>query len=221
MGFLWGATIAASIASAVNDRADAAATTMFGPSVARRVVPTSIGPAVEELAKASGLVVVAVVSRHALATARGGAAAGAVLGLGFAAAENVTYYLLATVQGGYAGMLRAVYLRGIVEGFNHALFTAITGAALGMVVARGWRWPTAITTVGAGLLAAIGAHGLWNAVASVAITRVLCNAPTPDGACAASPDGVDLFLTVPAVVVATIGPIALLLAVGLRRRDSS
>ena len=58
---------------------------------------------------------------------------------------------------------------------------------------------------------------MWNAVASVTITHILCNAPLRDGVCAAAPDGVDLFVTAPAVVVATIGPAALLLAMRLRR----
>ena len=57
----------------------------------------------------------------------------------FAVGENATYYLLAAVQGGWEGLGRSVYLRGLVQGGNHAAFTAVVGAAVGWSMATK-RW---------------------------------------------------------------------------------
>ncbi len=215
--FTWGAAVATSIASAANDHAVSKVTHWLGADLARSIVPVIVGPIVEELAKTAGLLVVAVVGGRRLATARGGAVAGALLGLGFAAAENITYYTLAAVQAGYPGLVRAIYLRGLLQGFNHATFTAVTGAILGWLTSHGpRRWQSTVVMAMTALLVGIGIHAFWNTVASAMITTILCNAPAVAGNCAPTPDAIDLFVTSPTVVVATIGPVLLLLAWRLR-----
>src|SRR4029079_8919833 len=100
-------------------------------TLADTLVPSFVGPAIEELVKAAGFVVVALVARGALRGARGRIATGAFIGFGFAAAENVSYYLLAAVQGGYPGLGRALYLRGGGERAKHTAFPATAGARSG------------------------------------------------------------------------------------------
>jgi len=214
VALLWGAVVAANVALAVNDRTTMWATTHLGDERGHVLVTWAVAPLIEELAKASGFLAIAFVARRPPPSARAGAVLGALIGLGFAAVENVTYYTLAAVQGGYDGLARAVFLRGLVEGLNHATFTAITGLAIG------WAAASARSLAGAAALGLAGAalvHAAWNAIVSGAIVRVLCNAPTPDAACARAPDAVDLFVTAPLLVLATMGPIVLGLAAVLRR----
>jgi RsiW-degrading membrane proteinase PrsW (M82 family) len=208
--FLWGATVSVLAALGLNDAAARAAPAL---------VPTVVAPAVEEICKASALVVVALLWRRAFDGVRAGVLYGALAGLGFAATENVSYYTLAAVQGGPPGLVRALYLRGLLQGLNHAAFTATTGAAAGHALAR--RGPPvgrAAIALG-GLALAVAAHALWNAVASQAITRILCNAPSPGAPCTPAPDPLDLVVTIPVLVAAFIGPLgAVLLALALRPR---
>ena len=56
-----------------------------------------------------------------------------------------------------------------------------------------------------------GVHAVWNAVASDAITQVLCGAPTPGAACTPDPAALDLLVTVPILVATFVGPLALVL----------
>jgi hypothetical protein len=65
-------------------------------------------------------------------------------------------------------------------------------------------------------------HGAWNALASPAITTMLCNAPTESAACAPAPRLIDLLFSVPVLIAAFMGPLAVLLAIlVLRDRRSS
>jgi hypothetical protein len=136
---------------------------------------------------------------------------GTLAGLGFAATENVGYYTLAALQGGTPGLTRALWLRGLLQGLNHAAFTATIGAAIGWAYGRGTRRParTGIVLIGLGL--AILVHAVWNAVASETITQVLCGAPTPGAACTPAPAPLDLLVTVPVVVATFVGPVVVVL----------
>jgi hypothetical protein len=122
------------------------------------------------------------------------------------------------VQSGYPGLGRAIYLRGLVQGGNHAAFTAIVGAAAALACRTSGRRASQIAVVGAGLVAAIALHVLWNALVSRAITDVLCNAPAAASACAPSPDLRDLLVVVPALETAFLGPILLVLGRVVRPR---
>ena len=213
VAFLWGALAATFVASNLNDFALAHAPAVVGATLADVLVPALIGPAVEELVKAAGFVAVALVARGALRGVRGRIAAGVFIGFGFAVAENVSYYLLAAVQGGYDGLGRAIWLRGVVQSANHAVFAAAAGAAIGWADDRELRGYARARVVALGLLAAIVLHAIWNGVLSHAITAVLCNAPPGGTACAPTPDTSDMLLGVPALEAAFLIPSA----VALRR----
>lgn len=205
--FLWGAAVAPFLAARVNDALLARV-----PAV----TPILLGPAVEELAKAAALALLVFVRPGELGGVRGGLVYGAVVGLGFTMAENLGSLTLAAVQGGPAGLERAIWVRGIVAGSRHAVFTATTGAAFGWARER----PAQAARIGlavAGLVAAVLQHVVWNGIASRAITDVLCNAALPGGPCRVAPDPLDLFLWIPLIALAGVGPGLGLLAVIVRR----
>jgi len=214
VAFAWGAVIATSVASLLNDAAAARLPALAGEPGARVLLPALLAPTIEELAKAAGFLVVGLVARGALGSVRSAIAIGALIGFGFAVAENVGYYLLAAVQGGYDGLGRAVYLRGVVQSANHAVFTATVGVAVG--AARPGRSRTGMLALG--LAAAVTLHAIWNASVSRAISTVLCNAPVSGGACAPAPDAGDLLLVVPGLEAAFLIPILAVLAWLARRR---
>jgi len=211
--FLWGVLVAPVAATLMNDALGAWTTRALGDATAGWFVPTMVAPLVEEGVKGMGVALVLTLAPGPNASVPGGILTGALVGLGFAATENVTYYTLAAVQAGYTGLGRAVYLRGVVEGLNHAAFTAATGAG----IAWGRRRGRTLALGLAGFAVAVFAHAGWNGVTSRVITAALCNAPTPGGACALAPAATDLFVTAPLLVVASIGPLALGLGLFARR----
>ena len=192
--FLWGAAVAAPAAEHVN--------ALFG---ATALGPAIWAPLVEETLKALGLVLLVALRPERLSDARSGIACGALVGLGFAAAENIPYLLIAVVQGGASGLARAVFVRGVVQGLNHATFTGAVGAGLGL--AR--RLPSGARTATAPVLGfplACAQHGVWNGVASFTITDLLCGTMTAAGACQATPPAKALYFQVPLLVALFIGP---------------
>jgi RsiW-degrading membrane proteinase PrsW (M82 family) len=211
---LWGISVAPLAALLFNDAALQV--------LPHGVVTTVIGPSIEELAKTGGILVVMLAWPAALGGVRDGIVLGALAGIGFAADENLGYYTLAAVQGGVPGLARALYLRGLLEGLNHGAFTAVIGAAAGYARLRRAPRRLAVELCLGGFALAVAVHGVWNAVASEAITTVLCNAPQPGAACAPEPRMLDLLISVPLLIAIFIGPVALmLLALGLRERRSA
>jgi len=192
--FLWGAAVAAPVAEHANSLLGA---TTLGPML--------WAPLLEETLKALGLALVVALRPERLRDARSGIACGALVGLGFASAENVPYHLIAAVQGGAGGLARAVFVRGVLQGLNHATFTGAVGAGLGL--AR--RWPdgarSAIALV-LGFVLACAQHGVWNGVASFTITNLLCGAMSAAGACQATPPAKALYFQVPLLVALFVGP---------------
>lgn len=161
-------------------------------------------PVIEEVAKAATLFAVLFIGRSLLDGPLDGIVYGALVGLGFAFTENVIYLTFAMLQGGASGLLRGLYLRALLGGWNHAAFTATTGAALGYAVARvgAVRW--LVPLVGLGL--AIVQHVTWNAVAAGAINGVLCGPELGTAPCRATPTWTSLFVLVPFLMVIFVGP---------------
>jgi RsiW-degrading membrane proteinase PrsW (M82 family) len=208
--FLWGAAAAALVAAEVND-------VLLATHGLGAAVPKLLGPAVEEIAKASALLVVLAVWPGELNDPLDGIVYGALAGLGFAATENLGYYTLAALQGGAPGLTRALWLRGLLQGLNHAAFTATVGAAVGWAHGMDARRPAAVVVVGLAL--AILVHAVWNAIASETITEILCGAALPGAACAPAPAPLDLLVTVPVLVATFVGPLLVaLLAIAARTK---
>ncbi len=214
--FLWGVAAAAFAAAPLNDLLLDRLAGASGEARARALAATAGAPLLEELLKGLGPLLLVLVRPDLLRTARDGIVCGALVGLGFDLAENVQYFTLAAVQGGVTGLVRGVWVRGVLAGLKHAVFTATTGAGLG--------WAREVTGRRARLLipllalaAAVGQHTAWNAVASHAITRALCGAPTAEAACLPTPSDLALFVSVPLIVALCVGPGALALAAIARR----
>lgn len=218
--FLWGAAIASTGAALLNDLLSAGLVTAAGEAQARTLAATVGAPVVEELMKGAALLLLLLVRPHLLRSARDGIVHGALVGLGFELAESLDYLTLATVQGGVSGLARAVWVRGLLGGLKHAVFTGTTGAGLGWaceVPHQPRRWQVRLLVPLLALVAAVTQHGAWNAVASHAITRALCGAPAPEAACRVTPAPADLLLSVPLIVVLFVGPGAVALLAIARR----
>ncbi|MBN9154407.1 MAG: PrsW family intramembrane metalloprotease [Microbacterium sp.] len=122
-------------------------------------------PIVEEFAKGLGVLIIFVSARRAFDGPVDGVVYGALVGAGFAFTENIQYFAISFVDGGAPEVTTTFLLRGILSPFAHAMFTAVTGFALGLAARRG---ATAGRAIGPWLLGLAGAallHALWNASA--------------------------------------------------------
>jgi len=199
---LAGAVIAAYLSHTINAWLLAWAGTVTTSDQARPLAEGFGAPIIEETTKAATLVLLVLVGRGLLDGALDGIVYGALVGMGFAFTENVVYLTFAVLQGGPTGLMQAVYVRALLGGFNHAAFTATTGAALGYA----WTRPTLRgrwLVPAVGLALAIVQHVIWNAVASSAINGVLCG---PGGPCRPQPTEISLFVIVPLLTAIFIGP---------------
>lgn len=159
--FIWGAIPAALLALLSTALLSAPLYLMLDSSAAELLSGGFIAPVVEEVAK--GLVLFAMLFfwRHELDSPLDGIIYGAMVGMGFAMVENVLYYYAAFQEGGQTTWNSVVFLRGIIFGLNHALYTAMTG--LGIALARlSTRWSVRILAPLLGLLGAIFLHAVHN-----------------------------------------------------------
>jgi hypothetical protein len=98
-----------------------------------------------------------------------------MIGLGFAMVENIYYFLNVYVQGGPEEWGLNIFIRSIIFGLNHALFTSFTG--LGIATARLTnRRPVRFAAPVAGWMAAMFVHFVHNLTASLvaAVGPLLC-----------------------------------------------
>lgn len=91
-----------------------------------------IAPPVEELIKAFPLVLMFVVFRREFDGLMDGLLYGALVGFGFAMTENFLYFLSAYQSGGFGSLFLTIFLRTIVFGMMHALWTSMLGLGLGI-----------------------------------------------------------------------------------------
>jgi RsiW-degrading membrane proteinase PrsW (M82 family) len=215
--FLWGMVAAPALAMGLNDlmRVWFAAA---GLPEATRLAAVLIAPAVEEVCKAAGLVLVVRRWRDALGGVVDGIVLGALVGIGFTVGENLHYLGLAAVGGGSARLLESAYLRGVLGGLLHPTFSATVGAALG--AARGVRRPgLRLALPWLGLALAILQHAAWNGVGAAWLHAAPCG-PAVD-ACALDGELRFLLLAAPAIVLLFIGPGLVLLVLAARRAKES
>jgi RsiW-degrading membrane proteinase PrsW (M82 family) len=202
---LGGAVVAAYCSHTINAWLLAWAGMLTSADQARPLAGGFGAPVVEEIAKAGALLVLFALLGRQARGALDGIVYGGLIGMGFAFTENVVYLTFALLGGGAAGLAQAVYVRALLGGFNHAAFTATTGAALGWARSAagvGGRW--LVPVVGLGL--AIIQHVGWNAVASIAINGVLCGPELAGGPCRPRPSETSLLVLVPLLTTIFIGP---------------
>jgi RsiW-degrading membrane proteinase PrsW (M82 family) len=153
----WGAVAAVGIVLLVD--------LMFALAVGTRTDVFSAviqAPVVEELAKGVGVLLVFVIGRRAFDGPVDGVVYGALIGAGFAFTENIQYFGTSLISGGAGELTLTFILRGLVSPFAHAMFTALTGFAVGLAARRGAGTATAMGSGALGLLAAIALHAYWN-----------------------------------------------------------
>jgi RsiW-degrading membrane proteinase PrsW (M82 family) len=152
--FLWGASVAVLAAGLLNAMASAVVGDTLGSIVA--------GPIVEECLKAAILYRFFLQRPDEFDGIIDGLVYAAMVGLGFAFVENIDYYGRSLVTEGAGGLAVTFTLRGVISPFSHPLFAAMTGLGLGIARQTSRRWARRLAPP-AGLLGAIGLHGLWNA----------------------------------------------------------
>lgn len=144
VAFMWGALPAIVLAFILEVAADAPLQQFLLPTHAEVTGASLLAPIVEEAAKAIILVVLFLAYRREFDNVLDGVIYGAMVGLGFAFVENVLYFLSAGGDQGLPSieqMLTLWVLRAGVFGLNHSMFTAFTGAALGLArsLKKGWQ----------------------------------------------------------------------------------
>ncbi|MGO2745000.1 PrsW family glutamic-type intramembrane protease [Microbacterium sp.] len=125
-------------------------------------------PIIEEVAKGIGIYVIFLIGRRAFDGPIDGVVYGALIGGGFAFTENIQYFAISLIEGGGTQLTATFVMRGLISPFAHAMFTALTGFAMGLAVRRG---ASKGGVFGAGCLGMIGAmllHGFWNGSAMFA-----------------------------------------------------
>lgn len=129
--FLWGAIPAIILSLIFEVVLDIPVRMLVAPEGADVIGAAVFAPIIEEAAKAIPLAGIFLLYRREFDGVLDGLVYGALVGFGFAMTENLFYFLGAFFEGGWAGWGVVVFLRAIIFGLNHALFTAVTGAALG------------------------------------------------------------------------------------------
>lgn len=118
------------------------------------------GPAVEELCKGLGILLVVRFSRH-FDNPTDGLVYGTAVGLGFATTENLLAGFSTASAFGGGAWLDSVVARTFLTAGIHAVCSAVLGAGFGFAVLTGrlvrrWLW------IFGAMLAAIAIHGGWN-----------------------------------------------------------
>lgn len=132
-----------------------------------------VAPPVEEFAKGSVIVLLALVRRKEFDGIIDGLVYAGMVGVGFAFTENILYYgrifSQLSEEGGSDAGLRGVFVlfffRGFLSPFAHPLFTSFTAIGIGIAVRHRSTWVRFLAPL-VGYLAAVLAHALWNAFAS-------------------------------------------------------
>jgi RsiW-degrading membrane proteinase PrsW (M82 family) len=138
-----------------------------GSLTAAIVESALVAPIVEEIAKGAALYAIYKFMRHEFDGVLDGLTYGAIIGFGFAMTENFLYFIGAFSEGGFVDLTVLIFLRAVIFGLNHALYTGLFGIGLGLArhapspgQARFW--------MVSGFIAAVGTHALHNLGASIA-----------------------------------------------------
>ncbi|MEW2460858.1 MULTISPECIES: PrsW family intramembrane metalloprotease [unclassified Microbacterium] len=159
----WGAVAAVGLTLLV----DVGMTILLGP-VPEAVAAVVQAPIVEEFWKGLGVFLVFLLARRSFDGPVDGVVYGALVGAGFAFTENIQYFAVSLIEGGGEQLGATFVVRALLSPFAHAMFTSLTGFAIGLVARR---HASAGAALGAGLLGWFGAvflHALWNGSATFA-----------------------------------------------------
>ncbi len=183
VAFVWGAVPAILISLLAETLFGVPLAGLQAERLANVLEASAVAPVVEEVAKALALVGLLLFFRREFDNVLDGVVYGALVGIGFSMTENLLYFLSTFLEGGWTGWGVVVFLRVVLFGLNHAFFTALSGAGLGMarLARRGClRWLMPLV----GLAAAMTFHGLHNlgvSLADVSLGGLLLSLLTDSG----------------------------------------
>lgn len=132
--FLWGAIPSILIAYVFNSLLAIPFYWLAGEATGEILAASFIAPPVEETLKGIALLGIFFWWRQEIDSPLDGIIYGAMVGMGFAMVENVYYFLNIYHQEGLSAWEVNIFVRAILFGLNHALFSSMTG--LGIAIAR-------------------------------------------------------------------------------------
>lgn len=132
--FLWGAVPSIIISLIFNTLLSIPFQLLVEGATADALAASFIAPPVEETVKGLALIGIFFLWHSEIDSILDGIIYGAMVGMGFAMVENVFYFVeVYNVEGAEAWGI-TIFLRAVVFGLNHSLFTSMTG--LGIAIAR-------------------------------------------------------------------------------------
>lgn len=162
--FLWGALAATTLSAYANEGWGLVVARVGGPEFASRWTAALTAPFVEEVLKAAGIALLAVLAVEEFDDLMDGFIYGALCGLGFAVVEDV-FYFVAVFGGTPSGVLEGFWVRVLSSGlYGHVLYTGLSGMAVAYLASRREEEPLGHRAlVATGLfLAGVAGHFLWN-----------------------------------------------------------
>jgi protease PrsW len=176
--FLWGALVATFIAAIFNDVIGGVVNSLVGDQLGEVVTAGAVAPIVEESAKGFALLLLFLLMRHELDNVLDGIVYGSLVGIGFAMTENILYFGRILQEEGLIGLGILFYLRVILGGFGHALYTGTTGAGIGLARETSHRWLIPIFVIG-GYILAVLQHAAWNFIGATLVPAMLPEDTSP------------------------------------------
>jgi RsiW-degrading membrane proteinase PrsW (M82 family) len=169
--FIWGAIPAILLSLMAELVIGVPFAALLGESSADVAMGSVVAPLVEVIAKALAILFVFVVFRHEFDGVLDGIVYGALVGFGFAMTENGLYLLGALVEGSAITWVALAFVRTLVFGLNHGLFSGIVGVGFGYasIADNVWkRWLAPIIALGV----AVSLHAVHNV--STGLASELC-----------------------------------------------
>lgn len=176
--FLWGALVATFIAAIFNDVIGGVVNSLVGSQLGEVVTASAVAPIIEESAKGFALLLLYFIVRQELDNVLDGIVYGSLVGIGFAMTENILYFGRELQAEGIVGLGVLFYMRVILGGFGHALYTGTTGAGIGLARETTRRWLIPIYVIG-GYLFAILQHASWNFIGATLVPALLPDDTSP------------------------------------------
>jgi RsiW-degrading membrane proteinase PrsW (M82 family) len=167
--FAWGAGVATGLSLLVNTVSMEAFKDWH---ISATLVPVVVAPLGEESTKAAGPLLLFIMRRKTFSGMIDGIVYCGLSATGFAMVENILYlgghgYAKGAQEGGpwfgAANVVAIFFIRIVMSGFAHPLFTAMTGIGLGLAIRAKSRALRILAPV-IGLLLAMVLHGSWNLV---------------------------------------------------------
>lgn len=134
--FLWGSVIASGAAFVINSITSSGIYFITQSEFATQLtISTLVAPVVEETLKGAAVLIVFLFFRSEFDSLLDGLVYAGIAALGFAATENSWYiYQLGFLEYGWEGLLKMTFVRSVLVGWQHPLYTAFIG--LGFAFSR-------------------------------------------------------------------------------------